>query len=733
VYVKKLLIVLAVLAVSLPAQTTGFAGRVVNAQTQEPILGVTICCYVTNTRTDSSGQYVMADLAPGRYRVRAIKTGYELAYFPESVTVVHGQVSQGINFALVPTGTPQYGAISGTVYDAANMNPIIGAEVRAWNGVVHRGKLQHAAPYLIDSLPPGKYWVSASAAGYQDGHYADSVTVVAGQTTTGICFGLNASGSQTGGVSGMVFDARTREPIVRATVCTGHGGAFTDSSGAYLVSGLAPGRYQVRASASGYEAATHPDSVEVAAGQVTPGICFELEPQGQNTGGITGAVADAHTGQVIEGAIVSAVRGGRVTQVRQGPVGYTILGLEPGRYLVCASATGYEHGVFPESVTVTAGQTTGHVDLALQPTGGGDVGCLSGLVFNAHNREPILGAYVMAAGPTERRANTSQSGEFVMRALPVGLYAVWAHAQGFLPSVPETVEVSAGQMTSITIGLLPAGGGGTGSISGWVHDSTGIPIHRAEVVAMGRQGQGGAVADSLGNYIITGLPTGPYRVRAHAQGYYPAHFPDTVWVVESQTTPDINFQLRPVRALTSGIGGFALDGISQTALPGAVVTAIGEFSSFSTTADACGDYVFDYLEPGEYELTVTADGYTTEVNPEPVRVMNQNITALVCPAAYPLSGIRQNPGRLPIGRISLSITPNPFQGQALVRYRLPGSGMASLKLYDITGKLVRTLVQGTSPAGNYALPLRAAGLTPGVYLVRLDTPGMTLTAKTITH
>jgi len=728
---KKLLIVLAVLALSLSAQTTGIAGRVINAQTQQPILGATVCCYVSNAATDSNGHYLIDNLAAGRYRVRAIKTGFEIAYYPESVTVVHGRVTEGIDFALVPTGSPQYGAISGMVYDAANMTPIIGAEVRARNVHVQRGVIQHSVPYLIDSLPPGKYWVSASASGYLDGHYSDSVAVVAGQTTTGICFGLTLSGSQTGGISGMVYDAVTRNPIVHATVCTGHGGAFTDTSGMYLISNLAPGLYQVRASATGYESAVYPDSVEVLASQVTPHICFGLCPSGQNTGAIAGRVTDAHTGLVIAGAIVRAAGNGRVHEVRQGETGYTIPDLAPGLYVVSATATGYERGAFPDSVTVIAGQTTNHINFTLAPSGGGDVGCLSGLVFNARTNDPIMGALVMAAGPVERRTNTNERGEFLMQALPVGHYAVWAHARGFEPSIPETVEVTAGHMTNITIGLQPSGGGGSGGISGSVFDSTRCPIPGAHVLAWGPHGQGRAVADSFGNYLISDLRAGPYLVRACARGYYPARYHDTVWVQEGQVTPDIDFRLARVPALFAGIAGFAYDGISQTELAGALVTAIGANGSYEATTDARGDYVFDYLAPGEYGLKVSANGYTEELYPEPVLVEVQNITALVCPAAYPLSGVNQNPVITERSLMSLNVAPNPFREQTVVRYNLPVSGNASLKLYDISGKLVRVLNQGYSQAGTYAAHLDATGLTRGVYLLKLDTRGSITTRKLI--
>jgi len=44
-----------------------------------------------------------------------------------------------------------------------------------------------------------------------------------------------------------------------------------------------------------------------------------------------------------------------------------------------------------------------------------------------------------------------------------------------------------------------------------------------------------------------------------------------------------------------------------------------------------------------------------------------------------------------------------------------------VELFDISGRTMRTLVDGVLAAGEHAVPL-AAGLSPGVYLYRVLTP-----------
>ncbi|HTY08494.1 MAG TPA: FlgD immunoglobulin-like domain containing protein [Candidatus Edwardsbacteria bacterium] len=74
--------------------------------------------------------------------------------------------------------------------------------------------------------------------------------------------------------------------------------------------------------------------------------------------------------------------------------------------------------------------------------------------------------------------------------------------------------------------------------------------------------------------------------------------------------------------------------------------------------------------------------------------------------------------------------PNPFAGSTRIEYQLPAAGRVSLKVYDVTGRLVRTLTDGFRAAGYYVASWdgrdsagnRAAA---GVYLCRLATAGGT--------
>lgn len=75
--------------------------------------------------------------------------------------------------------------------------------------------------------------------------------------------------------------------------------------------------------------------------------------------------------------------------------------------------------------------------------------------------------------------------------------------------------------------------------------------------------------------------------------------------------------------------------------------------------------------------------------------------------------------------------PNPFNPNTVISYQLPVSGFVSLKVFDLLGNEVTTLVNEYKPAGMYEVEFDASVLTSGVYFYVLRAGEYTQTKKMI--
>lgn len=79
---------------------------------------------------------------------------------------------------------------------------------------------------------------------------------------------------------------------------------------------------------------------------------------------------------------------------------------------------------------------------------------------------------------------------------------------------------------------------------------------------------------------------------------------------------------------------------------------------------------------------------------------------------------------------------NPGYGKTSIAYQLPIDGEVSLKVFNMTGQLVRTLVNGWRPAGVHTIQWDGADnngkkVSQGVYLYRMHAGSFTDTKKLI--
>jgi photosystem II stability/assembly factor-like uncharacterized protein len=75
--------------------------------------------------------------------------------------------------------------------------------------------------------------------------------------------------------------------------------------------------------------------------------------------------------------------------------------------------------------------------------------------------------------------------------------------------------------------------------------------------------------------------------------------------------------------------------------------------------------------------------------------------------------------------------PNPFNPSTSISYSIPSSSLVSIKVYDVIGNEVATLVNEIKSAGNYEANYNAEGLTSGIYFYRIQAADFVETKKMI--
>ena len=95
----------------------------------------------------------------------------------------------------------------------------------------------------------------------------------------------------------------------------------------------------------------------------------------------------------------------------------------------------------------------------------------------------------------------------------------------------------------------------------------------------------------------------------------------------------------------------------------------------------------------------------------------------------PPSGIETGDSEIPdVYRLSQNY-PNPFNPSTIISYQLPASGFVSLRVFDVLGNKVATLVDESKQSGSYEVVFNASNLPSGVYFYTLRASNVVITKK----
>jgi len=131
------------------------------------------------------------------------------------------------------------------------------------------------------------------------------------------------------------------------------------------------------------------------------------------------------------------------------------------------------------------------------------------------------------------------------------------------------------------------------------------------------------------------------------------------------------------------------------------------------------------------KLWELSKGFTTEL----FRSASHKLTCLIYTAwlnaGSPVSVEDENKLQLPVTFNLFQNYPNPFNSITKISWKSPVKSQTILKVYDLLGNEIATLVNEEKLAGSYEIEFSAEGLTSGIYFYRIQTDSFVETKKMI--
>jgi len=133
---------------------------------------------------------------------------------------------------------------------------------------------------------------------------------------------------------------------------------------------------------------------------------------------------------------------------------------------------------------------------------------------------------------------------------------------------------------------------------------------------------------------------------------------------------------------------------------------------------------------GNVKLALTDQSTSSSINMGTLSSYSFDYSgARVFTIASTITGVDENGENKPTSYALKQNYPNPFNPSTQIEFSIPQQSFVTLKVYDMLGKEVATLVNGEREPGSYTTTWNAQGCPSGVYFYRLTAGSYTMTRK----
>ncbi|MFW6428763.1 MAG: carboxypeptidase regulatory-like domain-containing protein, partial [Desulfosalsimonas sp.] len=484
-------------------------------------------------------------------------------------------------------------SITGTITDADTGQPLEGAIVSVEaGGNTYSDETGFDGSYKINGVIPGDIQITVT---YSDHSQVYQATLPSGGEYV-MDFSMDLSGIS---VTGTVADVTTEDPLAEATVTAVIDGqtysANTGVDGSYEISGISEnGSLELTGTCPGYLEETATYSVS---GSGVLEHDFSLYSESA-TVTVTGVVTNAKTMLPEPGVEVST--GEQISDTTDSNGVFMLTGVPMGTqrfeffkadFIEIWKSAEVDEDPFELDVLWPTVNAKSHPpEIAPDATI---------FVRDAMTGKPLEAARVKVYG-TDNEYMTGLDGSCILTGLPLQKITLEAAAENHKAVYMSPTVVSGGADT-LTFSLPPLT---RGAVSGTITDSqTGEPIRNAQV-SLPEGGLLGADSEADGSFILVGIPSGNYELKA----LHPEYQAETISniIVSEEETSTVDFTLTP-KPGTGSLEGTIRDSQTGEPIAGAVVN-VGDTDAMSTT-DQQGGYVLSDLPAGLVNISISADGY----------------------------------------------------------------------------------------------------------------------------
>lgn len=199
----------------------------------------------------------------------------------------------------------------------------------------------------------------------------------------------------------------------------------------------------------------------------------------------------------------------------------------------------------------------------------------------------------------------------------------------------------------------------------------------------------------------------------------------------------------------SDTAGWTLLG-SVPAIQGATASGVSELITIPTIIVAPGDTVgvairFSTVGPryfgtgtpplstySDTNITmISGDGRSEPFRPTGSFFQSRTIVGEIRYVVDVLTGVNTISNEVPNAFELMQNYPNPFNPSTTIKFAIPTAGKVTMKVYDVHGKEISTVVEGEYNPGTYSVDWNAEGLASGVYFYTISSGNFTQTKKLV--